>query len=396
MMKAREKTTTIKSLLISGEFFPPGVGGIPTYMASLVEALGPERVCCLTGVKTKCHLDFKSQGVRIFRRPSVFSQSSLLEGGAWLAAVIEIMWKERPKVVQLATLYDGHLGMWLNKWFGLPYVVYAHGNEILNALQAQWEGHRCAIQSADCVLANSRYTADLVRQCAVQADRIEIVYPGCDAEQFRPIQLSSEYRQGVLGRHATSKVILTVGRLVRRKGHDRVIQSLPRILKRHPDTCYLIVGDGPVKQELVELARRLGVADKVIFLDRAEDADLPKIYSLSDVFVMPSREDLAASDVEGFGIVFLEANACGKPVVGARSGGMADAVIDGETGLLVPSNDEMALAEAIGRLIGDMTLGRRLGEQGRNRVVRDFAWQSIGDRVAAIIEGLTFRRNRAA
>ncbi len=395
-MKAREETKTVKSLLISGEYFPPAVGGIPTFMASLVQALGPERVCCLTGVKTKCHLDSKNRGIGIFRRPSVFSRSRLLEGGAWLAAVTEIMLKERPKAVQLATLYDGHLGRWLKKWFGLPYVIYAHGNEVLNALQAQWEGHRRAIQTADCVLANSRYTADLVKQSGVQADRIEIVYPGCDAEQFRPIQLSSEYRQVVLGRHATSKVILTVGRLVHRKGHDRVIQSLPSILKRHPGTCYLIAGDGPAKQELVELSRRLDVADKVIFLDKVEDADLPKIYNLSDVFVMPSREDFAASDVEGFGIVFLEANACGKPVVAARSGGMADAVIDGETGVLVASNDEMALADAIGGLIGNVKHGRYLGELGRNRVVRDFAWESIADRVAAIIEGLTIRRNRAA
>jgi len=387
-MNTQAKGKTVKSLLISGEFFPPAIGGIPNYMASMVEALGPERVCCLTGVKADSRLDCDSRRPNVFRRPLVFSKSTVLEGGAWLASLIEIMLKEHPRAVQLATLYDGHLGMWLQKWLGLPYVVYTHGNEVLNALQARGERHRLVLQRANCVLANSSYTADLVKQGGVQADRIEIVHPGCDAEEFRPYCPSSEYRQGILGRHAAGKVILTVGRLVSRKGHDRVIQALPRILKCHPDVCYLVAGDGPARQELDEISNRLGVADKVIFLDKVLDADLPLIYNLCDVFVMPSREDVAGSDVEGFGLVFLEANACNKPVVGAQSGGMADAIVDGETGLLVPPNDEMALTASICRLLGDATYMRRLGQQGRDRVVRDFGWRSIADRVDAIVSGL--------
>ncbi len=384
----------VKSLLISGEYFPPVIGGISTFMASMVEALGPERMCCLTGVEAKALENFNIQGVGLYRRPRVFSRSSLLEGGAWLAAVAEIMLKERPKAVQLATLYDGHLGMWMQKWLRLPYLVYAHGNEVLNALQAQWEGHRLALQKADRVLANSRYTADLVKQCGVEEDRIAIVHPGCDAKEFRPIRVSSDDRQALLGRHAASKVILTVGRLVRRKGQDKVIRALPRILEGQPATCYLVAGDGPEKQALAELSERVGVADKVIFLEQIDNTALLKLYNLCDVFAMPSREDIAAQDVEGFGIVYLEANACGKPVIGGRSGGMADAIVDGVTGMLVPHEDHEALAVAISRLLGDEALNRRMGDQGRDRVVREFSWQFIADRVAAIVSDLVIASRR--
>ena len=295
------------------------------------------------------------------------------------------MMRERPQAVQLATLYEGYLGLWLRKWLRLPFVVYAHGNEVLDAMQADWEGHRRAIRSADCVLANSRFTAGLLKQIGIEGERIEIVHPGCDVTRFQPTSVSDDFRKVILGSHAHGKVILTVGRLVARKGHDVMIRALPRILKDIPDACYLIVGSGPAKSMLEELASSMGVHSNVIFLENVGDADLPSIYGVCDVFVMPSRANLEACDVEGFGIVFLEANACGKPVIAGRSGGIADAVVDGETGLLVPPDSSEMLAESICRVLSHKEYAERLGQQGRERAIREFSWDAVADRVDRII-----------
>jgi phosphatidylinositol alpha-1,6-mannosyltransferase len=380
-----KKTSAVKSLLISSIYYPPDVGGISQYMSSMVSALGPDRVCCLTGVRAQGDQQEQRPAASLYRRPLAFAKPKYLQAVGWAAAVAEIMVRERPQAVQLATLYEGYLGLWMRMWMRTPYVVYAHGNEVLDAMQSDWDGPRRALRSADCVLANSRFTADLLRQAGVESERIEIVHPGCDVERFQPATVSYDLRKAILGRHAQSKVILTVGRLVARKGHDVMIRALPRVLKNIPDACYLIVGSGPAKTMLEELTFSMGLHGNVIFLENVGDAELPSIYGMCDVFVMPSRADLGACDVEGFGMVYLEANACGKPVIAGRSGGVADAVVDGETGILVPPDSPEALAESICRVLTHKEYAERLGQQGRERAILEFSWDAVADRVDRII-----------
>src|SRR5262249_14775190 len=147
--------------------------------------------------------------------------------------------------------------------------------------------------------------------------------------------LSSQLRMRLLGTRASGPVILTVGSLVERKGQDMIIRALPLIANAVPGVSYLIVGDGPYKANLKTLVTSMGLQDRVVFTGRVSDEELPEFYALSDVFAMPSRACLDSNDVEGFGMVFLEAGATGKPVVAGRSGGIEDAVVDGVTGLLV-------------------------------------------------------------
>lgn len=388
MMDRNNNQKPVKSVLITSQYYPPHIGGISKYMSSMVAALGPERVCCLTGAWARGYSDADTKGVGVYRRPLAFAAPKLVQAAGWLTAVAEILVREKPKAVQLATIYEGYLGSWMRKWLGMPFAVYAHGNEILDAVQAEWDGHRRAIQSADCVFANSYYTADLLKEAGVQPERIQVVHPGCDVDKFRPIEISIEDRRAILGPHAEKKVILTVGRLVTRKGHDLVIRALPRVLKAHPDTCYLVVGSGPAKATIASLANEMGLGDKVIFWENAKDSELLKIYNLCDVFAMPSRANLKSCDVEGFGIVFIEANACGKPVIAGRSGGMADAVVDGETGFLVDPDDSDALAESLSRIIGDSSFARRIGQQGRVRAERKFAWKLIAAQVDETMQRL--------
>ena len=354
-------------------------------MSSMVTALGADRVCCLTGVPEQGEQQNERPMAGVYRRPLAFAKPKYLQAVGWAAAVAEIMVRERPQAVQLATLYEGYLGLWMRKWMRTPYAIYAHGNEVLDAIRADGDRIRQGLCSADCVLANSHFTADLLKQAGVQSERIEVVHPGCDLARFQSTHVSEEFRKSVLGSHAHGKVILTVARLVTRKGHDMVIRALPRVLKDIPDVCYLIVGSGPAKPMLEELTVSMGVSGSVIFLENVGDAELPSMYGMCDVFVMPSRADLESSDVEGFGIVYLEAGACGKPVIAGKSGGVADAVLDGETGLLVPPESPEMLAEAICQVLADKEYAERLGQYGQERAIREFSWDAIADRVDRIM-----------
>ncbi len=375
----------MKSLLISSMYFPPQVGGISHFMASIGSTLGPERVCCLTGVPASASAVRHFCGPRVYRRPAAFAKSDYLQAVGWSTAIVQIMVQERPQTVQLATVSEGYLGLWLRRWLKLPFVIYAHGNEILGLMQESWPKPRCALQQADRVLAVSRFTAELVQKLGVAPERIEIVHPGCDVDRLRPLPPRRELQHQLLGARSRDQVLLTVGNLVARKGHDMVIHALPRVLQRIPDVTYLIVGDGPYRAQLETLATTLGVREHVVFAGHIPDADLPHIYALSTVFVMPSRAQMEACDIEGFGLVFLEANACGKAVVGGRSGGVPDAIVDGVTGLLVNPHDPEDIAQALGRLLTNRELASRLGQQGYGRVVRNFRWAQVGDRVQRVL-----------
>ena len=195
-----------------------------------------------------------------------------------------------------------------------------------------------------------------------------------------------DLRKKLFGARYKDKVILTVGNLVARKGHDMVIRALPSLRKRVPDVSYLSVGEGPYRSQLETLAVGLGVQDRVIFAGRASADDLPHLYALCDVFVMPSREQQTAKDVEGFGIVFIEASACAKPVIGGRSGGISGAIVDRETGLLADPHDPKDISNVLSQILTDRNLGQQLGQQGRTRVAKNFTWSRIGERLQGILD----------
>ena len=379
----------MKSLLISSLYFPPRVGGISHLMGEITSALGPDRVCCLTSQLANEAAVHESFGSTVYRRPAVFAaKAKCLRAAAWGATIAEIMVRERPQIVQAATVGEGPLGLWLRQWLKLPFVVYAHGKEILNSVQGTRRKSQLALQQADRVLAVSRFTANLVQQVGIAPERIEVVHPGCDSDRFRPVPPRMDLRQKLLGARCKDRVILTVGALVERKGHDMVIRALPRLRQAIPDVTYLIVGNGRCRAQLENLAAALGVRERVIFAGQVRAEDLPDIYALSDVFAMPSRRQIEACDVEGFGLVFLEANACAKPVVGGHSGGIPDAIVDGVTGLLVNSLDPEDIANTLTRLLTNSDLAVRLGQQGRLRVVRDFNWTQVANRVEGILESV--------
>ncbi|MGI5425274.1 glycosyltransferase family 4 protein [Streptomyces sp. CA-179760] len=215
------------------------------------------------------------------------------------------------------------------------------------------------------------------------AARMAQLPPGVDEKTFHPDSGGDEIRArlGLTDR----PVIVCVSRLVRRKGQDTLIRAMPRILAAEPDAVLLIVGGGPYEGDLRKLAQETGVAASVRFTGAVPWSELPAHYGAGDVFAMPCRTRRGGLDVEGLGIVYLEASATGLPVVAGDSGGAPDAVLDGETGWVVRGGSAEETAERVVTLLGDAELRRRMGERGREWVEEKWRWDLLAEKLKALL-----------
>ncbi|GAA2741454.1 glycosyltransferase family 4 protein [Kitasatospora cinereorecta] len=215
------------------------------------------------------------------------------------------------------------------------------------------------------------------------ARRMVQLPPGVDEQTFRPDSGGAEVRArlGLTDR----PVVVCVSRLVPRKGQDTLIRAMPQILADVPDAVLLIVGGGPYRADLEKLVDATGVRGSVVFTGAVPWEELPAHYGAGDVFAMPCRTRRGGLDVEGLGIVYLEASATGLPVVAGDSGGAPDAVLEGETGFVVPGRSHDATAERIVRLLRDEALRRRMGEAGRRWVHRSWRWDMLAERLTGLL-----------
>lgn len=223
----------------------------------------------------------------------------------------------------------------------------------------------------------TEYTKQEISRGIRPVDRSKLVQiaPGIDTDQFKPT--SDEEAKSRLRRELGlegKRIIISVGRLVHRKGQDRLIESFPVIRSHFNDAHLLLVGTGPHHDHLKRLVAKLKIHDAVTFVGRIQLADLPLYLSLAEIFAMPSRDRLAGLEVEGLGIVYLEASSCSLPVIVGRSGGAPDALIDGETGILVDGNDVDAIARSCIALLHDPSRAREMGAKGRDWVNSQWTW----------------------
>jgi phosphatidylinositol alpha-1,6-mannosyltransferase len=267
-------------------------------------------------------------------------------------------------------------GAWILRvlrfWPGLRRVVYVHGEEITTDDNYDPSGRRrrAALAAADVIIVVSRFTFDTVASMLPGArDRIRLIENGVDFDRFAPAPGGP--RGDLIERHGLRGhfVFVSVCRLLEKKGIDNAIRAFATLHRTDPDLRFLVVGDGPYAATLAQIAVAEGVSEAVVFAGDVPDADLTDHYRLGDVFVMPNRA-LASGDTEGFGLVFLEANAAGLPVIAGRDGGSPAAVRDGENGLLVDGHSVPAIAAAMRRLREDDALRARLAEGGRSRASR--------------------------
>lgn len=256
-----------------------------------------------------------------------------------------------------------------------PVVMYAHGEELTTwGKGGKYKAMRFALRHADTVIANSDFTRSELLSMGVYPENIVLISPGVDVERYRPGLPSNDLKEG-LGMAPDEKLILSVGRLSRRKGFDMVIRSMPVLVRSGINVRYAVVGIGEDRDYLSALARESGMESRVHLVGHAAPDDLPRWYNACDVFAMPNRD--INGDTEGFGMVFLEAAACGKPVVSGRAGGTGDAVLHGVTGLCVDGADLDALTAALTTLLRDGETRSRMGREGLQRAIREFAWPQV-------------------
>ncbi|GHD97955.1 glycosyltransferase family 4 protein [Streptomyces alanosinicus] len=265
-------------------------------------------------------------------------------------------------------------------------VATTHGHEAGWAqLPAARQLLRRIGESTDTITYLGEYTRSRIATALTPAaaGRMVQLPPGVDEKTFHPGSGGDEVRArlGLTDR----PVVVCVSRLVPRKGQDTLIQAMPRILAAEPDTVLLVVGGGPYERDLRRMAAETGVGDSVRFTGAVPWSELPAHYGAGDVFAMPCRTRRGGLDVEGLGIVYLEASATGLPVVAGDSGGAPDAVLDGETGWVVRGGEPAEAAERIVALLADPALRHRMGERGRRWVEDRWRWDLLAENLKDLL-----------
>ncbi|MFE0529720.1 glycosyltransferase family 4 protein [Micromonospora parva] len=281
----------------------------------------------------------------------------------------------------------GLLAAGLRRRAGIQRVVaQTHGHEVgWAAVPAARPALRRIGRGVDVTTYLGEYTRSRLARVLDGMTDLRRLAPGVDVDMYHPT-VDGEQVRARLGL-TDRPVVVCVSRLVPRKGQDTLIRALPEIRRRVPDAALLIVGGGPYRATLEKLARQTGVERDVVFTGTVPSVELPAHYAAGDVYAMPCRTRNRGLDVEGLGIVYLEASATGLPVVAGDSGGAPDAVREGETGYVVRGRDVAQLADRVGALLADRDLARQLGAAGRAWVEREWRWEAQADRMAALLAG---------
>jgi phosphatidylinositol alpha-1,6-mannosyltransferase len=380
----------LSRLLVLTENFVPAKGGSITWMLNTYSRFDPREVVVVTSPREEDARIDQMLPFRVVRIPMTLNDWDPT-GPASLLRYLRVMWHvyrqchtHRVQQIHCAKVLPEGLIAWvLRQCYSLPYLLYAHGEEILIALTSR--KLTCLLpriyRGAAAIIANSRHTKVLLQELGIDASMIHVIHPGVHIPSFCA---SPEAAQRIRQKHhlGVAPMLLTVGRMQRRKGQDMVIQALPRIRQSMPQVKYVIVGTGEELSSLITLAEELRVQDSVVFAGNIPDQELAAYYAACDVFLMPNRQ--IGGDIEGFGIVYLEAGAAGKPVIGGKSGGTDDAILDGVTGIRVDGNSSVEIANAVIDLLSTPGKAKTMGARGRQRVENEFAWDVVVQRTRAL------------
>ena len=370
-------------VLLAVDAYPPWSGGSRVYYDNLYRRLAEQHGLAIKIETTCCAGDSEFDRARssarlsIHRRGERFPDWKIKRAPSLAARMLQIALtgaRTAPAAVHCGDLFpQDAAGLLLRKAAGIPFLVFVHGDEV-----SQTEGRRLQprvrdviYRGADAIVAANRYAYERVAAICGSDQRITMITPGVDCAEFRPGERPAWIaRKFDLG---DDPVILTVGRLVKKKGHETVLRSLPEVLKKIPNLKYLVVGSGPEEVRLRQVAEELGVAHCVRFAGDIAHQHLGDVYRAGDVFCMLNQQD-ASGDIESFGMVFIEAGAAGKPVIGGRSGGTAQSIVDGKTGFLCQPGDSGQLSDTLLRLLRNPELRQSMGQAAVLRARTEFDW----------------------
>ena len=381
----------MRSVLILSTNYKPIRGGIAEHayqMAKYFHKYG-YKVIVLSEKKPGCSEFDKRQPFKTYRIPSFPTLQRIL---LFLYLIIICKKEKIDFVYSVITNPCAEIAFFGSFFCRYKNVVVVHGYEVSydgEGLRGWLKRRSMFIRSyiynrMDRVIAVSDYTRKKLIGSGVKPDKICVVPNGIDLKQWE----GKDKDEALIKKFDLygKKVVLSVGWLVKRKNHETVIKALNIVKARLPNVRYIIAGEGPYEGELKKAVKKEQLEDHVVFLGDYPQDRLNILYNTCDLFVMPNTQ--VGSSVEGFGIVFLEANACGKPVIAGRSGGAVDAVADGETGFLVDPNDEKLLADKIIKLLEDDGLAKNMGQKGLKRVADKFTWDSVVSHMIVIFERL--------
>lgn len=365
-----------RTLLVTNDY-PPRVGGIQRTLEALVRELPAEHVSVLAPSWDGSDAFDAGVPYRVVRGSESFAWPT----PAFARRLDDTIDELKIQVVLFGDAFPlALLGPRL-AGDGTPYLVAAHGFDYwLSVVPVAHAAMRYMTSRASRVpVMCSAFIARTVRTAVPRRVPVSVLYPGADLERFRPDLPTADIREqlGIGDR----PLVVCVSRLVARKGQDVLIRSMGAIRRRVPGATLLIVGGGPDGDRLRGLAAT-APAGAVVFAGEVSEEDLARYYAVGDVFAMPCRSRLAGLEVEGWGNVFIEASACGRPIVVGDSGGARETLADGETGLLVDGSDDGQVIDAVAGLLADPDRARRMGEAGRARVEAHHAWPAIAERLA--------------
>ena len=375
-----------KVLLVTNDL-GPRAGGIETFVLGLIEGL-PKNSLIIYTSSQKGDKAFDAQLLEKFGAAVIRDRAKML--------------LPTPRVTRKVVKILKHAQI-RNVWFGAAaplalmagklrsagasnIVALSHGHEvwwakipILKSLLKK------IINDVDHLGYLGDFTKGEIAKISNQPQKFLQIAPGIDTEHFAPrkarVDLIEKYR--LEGR----RVIVSVGRLVHRKGQDELVKAMPKILEQFPDAILLFVGEGPIKQMLFNSAKQLGVLPKVVFAGRVSHHDLPDYICLGEIFAMPVRSRFSGLEVEGLGIVYLEASACGLPVIVGNSGGAVDAVLDKKTGLLVDGTKSDQIAQSICELLANPERAKQMGQAGRDWVIKNWQLSNWSEKFNKVLIG---------
>jgi phosphatidyl-myo-inositol dimannoside synthase len=370
------------NVLVVTNDFPPRIGGIEQYVAELLHHLSVDvSVTVITSNHPNAAPFDRAFPANVIR----WGPYPLLPTPRLVRAVVDHVTRDHVGVLVFgATLPLAMIAGTVRRRTGVPIVMFTHGVEpALTSLPGGSTLLRRIVRHATIVTVLSRWAEHRIRSAVGPIPRIELLRSGVDADRFRPNVNGTaiRHRYGL----GAGPVIVSVARLVPRKGHDRIIGALPGIAREFPTVRLLIVGAGPSRRRLERLTMRHRVASHVVFAGAVSDADLPGCFAAGDVFAMPCRSRWAGLDTEGLGTVFLQAAAVGRPAIAGRSGGAPEAVIDGETGIVVDAAGSAAVEAGLLRLLRSRDDARTLGAAAASRVRRELTWPLLARRLESLL-----------
>lgn len=374
------------------ELFLPTKGGTAVWAAEVYKRLGGKEIHIVTAdVPGAAEVDASHPNtihrLSLKRVPWLRPESLAMYARFFFTSLWLALTHRFDAIHAFRALPEGLVALAVARLTFRPVVIYAHGEELTTwGRGGKYRAMRFALRHADRVIANSEHTRDTLLGMGIDSAGITIIYPGVDVAVFRPGLDTAGLRES-LGVRPDEKLIFSVGRLSRRKGFDQMIRAVAQLRTEGMSVCYVIGGIGEDADYLDGLIAEHHLQGMVTRIGAVSDTDMPRWMNAANVFAMPNRE--INGDNEGFGMVFIEAAACGKPVLAGNAGGTGAAVLDGVTGLRVDGTSVESVVTGLTRLLSGQDDVITMGHQGLSRVREDFSWERVAQKTRSLCLEMT-------